>query len=70
MTDHIQVIDRIGKAATGVATYLNIRTGFLNETINFIASPIFNQLLTVMISLLAITYWIIKISITCKKKLK
>ncbi|MFA6400869.1 MAG: hypothetical protein WCX31_04480 [Salinivirgaceae bacterium] len=54
--------DSIGLTFTGIATYLNIKIGFLGATFSgFLFSPIFSSLLTIVISVLSILWIIMKI---------
>lgn len=54
--------DRLGLTATGLATYLNVKLGFLGgHFTGFLFSPSFNSLLTIVISLLSILWIAMKI---------
>jgi len=61
--DYLQpIVDKVGITLTGVATFLNVQLGFLGGSFDgFLLSPVFNSLLTIIISLLSILWILMKI---------
>lgn len=61
--EHLQPLtDRIGLSLTGIAAFLNVKIGFLGAHFKgIIFSPVFNSLLTIVISLLSILWILMKI---------